>query len=286
MHLPDRWRRWLLLAALLAAVLPPAGWWGPELLQRRILFPFRGPHTTPNPDNGRVLTATYDDGTVPIVLWRPRLGEPFVVWFHGGGETIHNQVRIHEELVERELGLAAIEYPGFGGATGAGPSETTILASARAGLDLLDQEGLPRPVCVGASFGTAVALAMAAEDRCSALILASPFTSVPDLWKYHWPGRDIEVLDPFEALPRARAVFAPALVIHGLRDTWVPYAQGELVASALEDARFMTTDNGHLDLFQPAVWETLAAFAHQHGDQRGGVNVRGPWTGGTDSGGG
>jgi pimeloyl-ACP methyl ester carboxylesterase len=281
-----RIRLWLALLATLALAGPPAAWWGPELLQRRILFPFRGPHTIPASTSGRLLTVSYDHGTVPAVLFRPRLGEPLVVWFHGSGETIANQVRIREQFAERDLGLAAIEYPGFGGSTGAGPSEATILESARAGLAQLQNEGLPRPVCVGASFGTGVALAMAAEDHCSALILASPYTSLPAVVDHHWPGRGVDVWDQFDALPRARAVFAPALVFHGLRDTWVPYAQGEAVAAALEDARFVTTDASHLDLFDRHVWDTLASFAHQHGDLVGGASVRGKSTEDRDTGGG
>ena len=110
---PD-WRRAGLVLVGLVVVVPLLAV-SPYYLQRRILFPYRWPRWEPAPESGVVLHVEYPGGEVPMVLWRPRLGEPLVAWFHGSGETIDNQVRIRPELDKLSLGMVAIEYPGFGG---------------------------------------------------------------------------------------------------------------------------------------------------------------------------
>lgn len=231
--------------------------------QRSVLFPYRGEGGPSVPDGVTLLEVDYDGGTVPALRWPA--DAPSAVWFHGSGETIDNQVRWSFQFTDRSLGFAAIEYPGFGGAEGAGPSEATILASARAGLEALEADGMPTPVCIGASFGTGVAVAMAAEGRCAAVVLASPYTSMSAVVHGKLPGLGVFVFDRFDSLSLAPQVQVPALVVHGRHDTWVSSRQGERLAEALPEAELVLKDLGHLDLFDADTWDRVLDFVALHG---------------------
>lgn len=277
-------QRLVTLGLVLGALLVLAGV-GLVVGQRSVLFPYRGEGGPAVPEGVTLLEVAYDGGTVPAVRWPA--DAPSAVWFHGSGESIDNQIRWSFQFSDRGLGFAAIEYPGFGGAQGADVSEASVLASARAGLDALAADGMPVPVCIGASFGTGVAVAMAAEGRCAAVVLASPYTSMAAVVHGKLPGLGFFVFDRFDSLALADQVTVPALVLHGREDSWVSVAQGEQLAAALPEAELVVRDLGHLDLFDADTWTRLLDFVALHGTapKETGVVAAAPASEASDSGG-
>lgn len=225
--------------------------------QRRWIYPAPRP-AAPRVGGGLSLAdVRYAGGTVPALIAE---GAPVVAWFHGNGAQLATVVRTARSLAARGLGVAAFEYPGYGLATGAGPSEDTLLAAARAGLATLDAP----PVCAGHSLGTGVAAAMAREGRCAALVLIAPYTSLyaaagvaTPLLPTRWL-----VLDRFDTLGGAAAVTVPTLVLHGARDTQIPVEMGRAVAAAIPGARLVErADRGHIDILDGETWGEIAGFA-------------------------
>lgn len=233
------------------------------LLHRRVVFPHRGEAGPPVVEGATVLRAEFEGGSVPVALW-PGEG-PLAVWWHGSGETIDNQANFRHRFTDQGFAFAAAEYPGFGAAEGVGPTEESILAAARAALTALAGQDLPQPVCVGASFGTGVAVAMAAEGYCSALILGSAFSSLPAVFGDKVPGLGLLIADEFDSLSRAPDVGVAALVLHGRQDRLVPFAHGEAVAQALPQATFLARDKGHMDLFDEESWSAVLTFVEEQG---------------------
>ena len=76
----------------------------------------------------------------------------------------------------------------------------------------------------GESLGSAVALRLAVEHRPAGLILKSPFTSLADIGRYHYPVAPVHLLlrDRFASIENAPRIQCPVLVIAGTRDTVVP----------------------------------------------------------------
>ena len=81
-----------------------------------------------------------------------------------------------------------------------------------------------RLVYFGESLGTAVAVDLAAEYPPAALVLRSPFTSMTDLGRHHYPFLPVRLLlrDRFAAIDQIQRVRAPLLVIAGGHDRIVP----------------------------------------------------------------
>ena len=84
------------------------------------------------------------DGAPVQVLWlAPPAGARTVVYFHGNGETIGDMVDVTARpLAERGLGVALVEYRGYGGSPAADPTEAGLYADAEGVLGALAARGV------------------------------------------------------------------------------------------------------------------------------------------------
>ena len=79
-------------------------------------------------------------------------------------------------------------------------------------------------VYFGESLGSGVAVALAAEAAPAALVLRSPFTSMVDVGRRHYPFLPVGLLlrDRFPTLERIRKVHCPLLVVAGVGELATP----------------------------------------------------------------
>jgi pimeloyl-ACP methyl ester carboxylesterase len=149
------------------------------------------------------------------------------------------------------------EYRGYGLSSGVAPSEEGFYRDAEAILDDLAARGVgpDRVVLFGQSLGTGVAAEMAARGRGAALVLVTPYTSIPDMGEHftaHMPLLPVRLLmrERFATLEKAPRIAIPTLVLHGTDDEVVPYEMGKRIAATLPRGRLITVPAGHHnDLF-------------------------------------
>jgi pimeloyl-ACP methyl ester carboxylesterase len=231
------------------------------LLQRSLLFP--NVPAEPFLDLSgaeRVQLVLPSWGTVPMDLSGPPAA-PLVVFFHGNGEQIGQTRGDAAEAEAAGLRFAAVEYPGYGDAEGL-PSEVSIFAAARAGLEHLARNGEGRPTCVGHSLGSGVAFAMSAEGRCARLVAISAYTSIVEMAarRFPWAPARWLVRDRFDSLSRAHTITVPTLLIHGRKDGLIPYEMSETLAAAIPNARLVERNRGHNDIRDQQTWAEVARF--------------------------
>jgi fermentation-respiration switch protein FrsA (DUF1100 family) len=94
-------------------------------------------------------------------------------------------------------------------------------------------------VFFGESLGAAVALRLATESQPLALVLRSPFTSMSDIGRHHYPFLPVRLLlrDRYPSLERARSVSCPTLVIAGDRDSIIPIEHSRRLYEALNSEK-------------------------------------------------
>lgn len=119
------------------------------------------------------------------------------------------------------------DYRGYGGNPGS-PSEEGLRADARAAVKYLESRSdvdAARIVYFGESLGAAVAAQLASERRPLALVLRSPFPSLGEVARVHYPYlpvTDALLRDRYRTSDALAEMSAPVLVVAGGRDTVVP----------------------------------------------------------------
>jgi hypothetical protein len=184
----------------------------------------------------------------------PGGGEHPLLWFHGNAGNIGDRVALLCDL-HRELGVSIfiLEYRGYGDSEGT-PSEAGLYLDAEAALNTLAERlAIPagRVVLFGQSLGAAVGVELASHHPPAGLILESPFTSVADMAKHHYPWLPIWPLlrSRFDSLARIASVSAPLLLIHGADDEIVPPRIGEKLFAAAPEPKqlLLIAGAGHND---------------------------------------
>jgi fermentation-respiration switch protein FrsA (DUF1100 family) len=149
-----------------------------------------------------------------------------VLVFQGNAGNRAHRGPLADALQRHGLQVLLVDYRGYGGNPGA-PSEDGLAADGRAAREYL--VGRPdveqsRLVYFGESLGTAVAVRLAVEHPPAAMILRSPFTSMTDLGRLHYPFLPVRLLlrDRFAAIDGIQRIQVPLLVIAGAQDRIVP----------------------------------------------------------------
>jgi fermentation-respiration switch protein FrsA (DUF1100 family) len=236
--------------------------------QRALIYPApKGPAAIP-PSFTRVSLDTAD-GLSLTGAWRAASpGKPTIVFFHGNGDSLPGAAIATQRFAAAGYGVLLADYRGYAGNPGA-PDDSGLFADGRAAIAFLQRHGIApeQLVLMGASLGTGVATRLAAEHAPAALVLVSPFTSLPDAGAAALPLVPVRLLmhDRFDNLGAIPQVHAPVLVLHATDDRIIPFAQGEALAKAAPDGKLVRfAGYGHQLQFttaaQDAVIDWLASL--------------------------
>ena len=231
--------RGILVAILLAAGLGLALLWVGQ--RRLIYFPYAGvaPAASlglPRAENVRFTT----DDSVTINGWFvPAESSPArftVVMFNGNAGHRGMRAPVASALARHGVATLLFDYRGYGDNAGS-PSEDGLAQDARAARAYITTRtyvDTGRVVFFGESLGAAVALRLATETPPFALVLRSPFTSMTEIGRHHYPFLPVRWLlrDRYPSLERAPSVSCPTLVIAGDRDSIIPIEQSRRLYEA------------------------------------------------------
>jgi uncharacterized protein len=168
----------------------------------------------------------------------------------------------------RQIGCSVLifDYPGYGSSEGH-PSEPGCYAAAQAAYAWLTQIQRipPRQVLLyGRSLGSAIAVDLASQQEHRALILVSPFPSLPDVALSQFPLLPAHrfMHNRFPSLAKIGLCTQPVFIVHGTRDHLVPLALGQrLFAAANEPKRWMPVVGAqHSDCVSAAFFDALRRF--------------------------
>lgn len=215
----------------------------------------------------RVMQVTTADGLTIRGWYAPprRSGAPTVVFYQGNTGTTAMRAFKARVFLDVGMGVLLAGYRGFDGNPG-WPSEDGLYQDARAALDWLEQHGTPLAdlVIYGESLGTGVAVQMGIERPVAAVVLESPYTSVPDVASLRYPLIPVHwlALDRFESISKVDKLRSPLLVAHGEQDTVIPVFLGrQLFAKAPfpKEAVYLT-GAGHLDMYAWGAGRAILSF--------------------------
>ncbi|MBW3578223.1 MAG: alpha/beta hydrolase [Actinobacteria bacterium] len=212
-----------------AAAFVGAAWLG----QRRLVYlpTQRLPSVADVLAGAEDVTLATEDGLRLAAWWLPVPGATVAVMvLHGNAGNRSGRAPLASALAQFGLSALLVDYRGYGGNPGR-PTERGLLADARAARAWLDARGdVRRTVYFGESLGAAVAAALAAETPPAALILRSPFVSLAEVARVHYPVvPDWFLRDRYATVDHVAEVAVPVLVVAGERDDIVPPDQSRRV---------------------------------------------------------
>lgn len=204
-----------------------------QALERSFLyFPERALVTIPA-EVGLVAEELWLQATDGVRLhgyWLPGRGERALVWYHGNAGNVSHHLATARLLMDRfGLDMLLVDYRGYGRSQGQ-PSEAGLYHDGLALYAATVARGY-RPeqiVLFGRSLGAAVALEVARQQPAGAVILETPFLSIPTLARTLYPWvPPVLIRSRFDNAAKIRQVLAPKLIIHGEQDELVPVAHGQ-----------------------------------------------------------
>ncbi|MDO8292611.1 MAG: alpha/beta hydrolase [Gallionella sp.] len=177
-----------------------------------------------------------------------------VLFLHGNAGNISHRLDYVQMFHRLGYSTLIFDYRGYGNSGGAPTEQGTYQDAEAAWNYLTGQMKIPscRIVVFGESLGGAVAAWLAARQKPAALVIASGFTSVPDLGQQLYPYLPVRWLVRIRYDTRAnlRNVAAPVLIAHSPEDEIVPFGHGRALFSAANPPRrFLELAGGHNDGF-------------------------------------
>ena len=191
-------------------------------------------------------------------------GAPLVLYFGGNAENV--AWMLGEADAAPTVGWLLVDYRGYGASEGS-PSEAALVSDALAWYDKFSPQA-KKIIVLGRSLGSGVAVRLAAERKVDAVILVTPFDSMVEVGKRHYPILPVSLLlrHRFDSASLAPKVTAPLLCLVATRDSIIPPEHAKLLFDAwagpkrwvaLEEAGHNTVDA------HPNYWRSINAFLNE-----------------------
>jgi len=218
-----------------------------------IFFPSRYPQGDWQPAGLDIHDAWFeaDDGTRLHGWYVPHPNPRAVVLFaHGNAGNVTHRIdqlwRLHHTV---KVSVLVFDYRGYGRSDGA-PDEQGILADTRAARRwLAEKSGVPEDklVFLGESIGCGVLVDLASRDGARALVLQSPFTSLPEIGAYHYPWLPARLMmrNRLDSMAKIGRYHGPLLICHGEADTIIPFEHGQRLFNAANEPKQLVALPGH-----------------------------------------
>jgi hypothetical protein len=191
-----------------------------------------------------------------------------ILYCHGNGEDVAavGELAVHLSQTLR-ASVFVFDYRGYGHSEGR-PNEAGCIADGAAAQKWLANRTGIQPkevVLMGRSLGSAVAVALAAENGAQALVLENAFATMPDVAALHYPWLPVRwvMTNRYDNLTKIRKYDGPLLQSHGTVDTLIPIAAARTLFDAAPTANKKWLEypgTGHNDARPRQYFVELLAF--------------------------
>ena len=247
---PGWFRAAALIASMALAVYGTAVAWF-SLRQESLLFypiPLPPDYVFALPD---VREVGVDVGGATLSALHLRLPEPkgVVFFLHGNAGNLSTWFTGSAFYRRANYDLFMIDYRGYGKSTGRIESEDQLRTDVRKAWDAVAPmyKG-KRTVIYGRSLGTALAAGLAAEVQPDLTILVSPYWSIADLARTHFPWVPPGLVRyPLATNSDVRRIRTPVLLVHGEEDQLIPIGNSERLLAVVPQGELLRIPRAHHD---------------------------------------
>ncbi len=236
--------------------------------QERLIF-FAQPISNPYVNRFTEHEITFERDGVTLHGWFVRkevsAEVPLIIYYGGNAEEVSGNLLDLKSYPDSAL--LFMNYRGYGRSEGR-PSEKNLVSDALFILDEITEReniDLRHVVLFGRSLGSGVATQVAHHRIVGGVILITPFDSLANVAKSHYPVFPVKLLvrHPFESEKFAKDITIPALNIMGSSDGIIPNRHSKALAEAwkgeMESVIIQQADHNNIQLF-PQYWQAINRF--------------------------
>jgi len=186
---------------------------------------------------------------IPCLLLSSPSARFFILYLHGNAEDLGRCYKFCSLLRHFfHVHVLAVEYPGYGICPGRADEES-VTENANVALRFLIevlQWPLDGILVFGRSVGCGPALALAVQKAIYGVVLVCPFLSVRELCRDFLGSVADLIGERFPNLERVRQIRSPLLLVHGKKDTLVPWSHGKALFEACRTRKHLVAPE-HMD---------------------------------------
>jgi len=251
--LPTAARLGLLLLLMTCVGLATVSLWIPALIYRPTGLDRADPASWNIPQATLVAIPSTHGGALSG-WWAPP-GSPdaqVILILHGRSANISTRSGIARRLIADGFGVLMFDYRGYGRSPGR-PSERGLTEDAEAAYRWLIQQGVApsRLVVLGQSLGDAPAAELGASRSIGALVLVSPFTSLPGAAQDAAPWLPVGIVpwtrNRFDVGSSVARLHAPLLLVVSSSDGLVPLRNSRRLAALVPGFHWLEAEGLHHD---------------------------------------
>jgi uncharacterized protein len=207
------------------------------LFQEHLIFFPRALESRPAPRQGLEEITIAAGDSVKLRGWLVkgrRAPGPLLIYFGGNAEEVSWLAEVAGKFAGWSLLL--MNYRGYGESEGR-PGEKALLADALAIYDYAKRRADVNPeriVAMGRSLGSGVSVHLAAERPVRAVILVSPYDSLVEVGRRHYPYLPVSLIlrHRFDSISRAPRMAMPLLCVVATGDRVVPMSHSRALFEA------------------------------------------------------
>ncbi len=171
-----------------------------------------------------------------------------ILYFHGNAGDLSRWGYMGVPFAEKGYDVIIMDYRTYGKSTGK-LSEAALHADAVLFYEYVNELYPNIPIILyGRSLGTGIATRLASVYTPDKLILETPYYSLLDVAKKHFPFLPLKWLLKyrFDSYSYIQKVSCPITIFHGTDDTIVPYTSGKKLYDAIphQNRKLITIDGG------------------------------------------
>jgi pimeloyl-ACP methyl ester carboxylesterase len=192
---------------------------------------------------------------------------PLKLLFYYGGNAEEVSRMVEESGKFGGYSMVLVNYRGYGKSDGK-PGEETLKRDALEIFDVISKRpdvDATNTVLMGRSLGTGIAVYVAASRSHAGVILVSPYDSMANVAKRHYPFFPVDLLlrHRFESVRLAPAIISPVLLLVASEDSIVPKSHSQALAEywsgKVDYCEVGRADHNTIDL-HPLYWKAIQNF--------------------------
>ena len=213
-------------------------------------------------DSQQSIKIISDNETLNIWLANPG-NKDAVIYFGGNAQSAYHAIPEFEKIITDKT-VYLVDYRGYGSSSGK-PSEQALYNDA---LNIYDhiKNNHDNISVIGQSLGSGVAVYLATKREIKKLILSTPYDSLVEVAKHHYPFYPIGVLikDKFDSISLVDSLTSRTLIIIAANDKIIPKQHSLKLIAAFKPEQLSVVELsgvGHNTLTQhPQYKSTLTKF--------------------------